>query len=285
MAAVVLWPRRQPRGGVHLYLSLLLGAVDIIANFTAVRNKSGAAKKVGGLFPNDADGNPWGDPALGLPGPLAAQRFELVDPGRYQPLNNDFTSQIAAFRDAGCEIVTGVMILPDFATFWAQAAQQGFNPKVATISKALLFPSSVDALGDRADGLTSAVWWTPGYPFASSLTGQSARELGDSYVAASGKPWTATLGFAPAIFEVALDVVKRAADLDNKAAIMAAIAATDLNTIVGPVNWANGPMKNVTKTKVAGGQWQRKGGKLELAMVNHDQSPDIPLTGELKLLG
>ena len=101
----------------------------------------------------------------------------------------------------------------------------------------------------------------------------------------AGKPWTATLGFAPAIFEVALDVVKRAADLDNKAAIMAAIAATDLNTIVGPVNWANGPMKNVTKTKVAGGQWQRKGGKLELAMVNHDQSPDIPLTGELKLLG
>ena len=39
------------------------------------------------------------------------------------------------------------MIPPDFGTFWAQAAQQGFNPKVATIGKALLFPSAIEALG------------------------------------------------------------------------------------------------------------------------------------------
>ena len=104
-------------------------------------------------------------------------------------------------------------------------------------------------------------------------------------MAASGKPWTATLGFAHAIFEVALNVVKCAEDLTDKAAIMAAIKTTDLNTIVGPINWANGPMKNVTKTKVAGGQWQRKDGTLELVIVNHDQNPDIPLTGDLNLLG
>ncbi len=275
----------NPEVGFNDTYHFFWGLEDIIANFTAVWNQSGAAKKVGGLFPNDADGNAWGDPALGLPGPLAAQGFERIDPGRYQPLNNDFTSQIAAFKAAGCEIVTGVMIPPDFATFWAQAAQQGFKPKVVTIGKALLFPSSVDALGDRADGLPTEVWWTPDHPFSSSLTGQSARELGDSYVAASGKPWTATLGFAHAIFEVALDVVKRTADLEDKAAIMAAIAATDLQTIVGPINWTAGPMKNVTKTKVAGGQWQRKDGKLELVIVNHDQNPDLPLTGELKLLG
>ena len=72
------------------------------------------------------------------------------------------------------------MIPPDFATFWAPAAQQGFNPKVVTIGKSLLFPSSVDAMGYRANGLTTEVWWTPDYPFASSLTGMSARQLGDS---------------------------------------------------------------------------------------------------------
>ena len=70
---------------------------------------------------------------LMLPGPLAAAGCALTDPGRYQPMNNDFSAQIAAFKAAGCEIVTGVMIPPDFATFWAQAAQQGFKPKVATI--------------------------------------------------------------------------------------------------------------------------------------------------------
>lgn len=275
----------NPEVGFNYTYHFFWGLEDIIANFTAIWDQSGAAKTVGGLFPNDADGNAWGDAALGLPGPLAAAGYTLTDPGRYQPLNNDFTSQISAFKDAGCEIVTGVMIPPDFATFWSQAAQQGFAPKVVTIGKALLFPSSVDALGDRGDGLTTEVWWTPDYPFSSSLTGETARQLGDSYMAASGKPWTATLGFAHAIFEVALDVVKRSADLTDKAAIMAAIAATDLQTIVGPVNWANGPMKNITKTPMAGGQWQRKDGKLELVIVNNKQNPNLPLTGELKVLG
>lgn len=275
----------NPEVGFNYTYHFFWGLEDIIANFTAIWDQSGVAKKVGGLFPNDADGNAWGDAALGLPGPLAAAGYTLTDPGRYQPLNNDFTSQIAAFKDAGCEIVTGVMIPPDFATFWSQAAQQGFAPKVVTIGKALLFPSSVEALGDRGDGLTTEVWWTPDYPFSSSLTGETAKQLGDSYVAASGKPWTATLGFSHAIFEVALDVVKRAADLTDKAAIMAAIAATDLQTIVGPVNWANGPMKNITKTPMSGGQWQRKDGKLELVIVNNKQNPNLPLTGEFKLLG
>jgi branched-chain amino acid transport system substrate-binding protein len=50
---------------------------------------------------------------------------------------------------AECEIVTGVVIPPDFATFWTQAAQQGFRPKAASIGKAILFPSAVEALGDR----------------------------------------------------------------------------------------------------------------------------------------
>jgi branched-chain amino acid transport system substrate-binding protein len=275
----------NPEVGFNYTYHFFWGLEDIIANFTAIWDQSGVAKKVGGLFPNDADGNAWGDAKLGLPGPLAAAGYELVDPGRYQPLNNDFTSQIAAFKDAGCEIVTGVMIPPDFATFWSQAAQQGFAPKVVTIGKALLFPSSVEALGDRGAGLTTEVWWTPDYPFSSSLTGQSARELGDSYVAASGKPWTATLGFAHAIFEVALDVVKRASDLTDKASIMDAIVKTDLQTIVGPVNWANGPMKNITKTPMAGGQWKKNGDHLELVIVNNKQNPNLPVTGELSLLG
>jgi branched-chain amino acid transport system substrate-binding protein len=57
---------------------------------------------------------------------------KLVDPGRFQPLSDDFGSQISAFKNAGVEIVIGVVIPPDFATFWNQAVQQGFKPKVVT---------------------------------------------------------------------------------------------------------------------------------------------------------
>jgi len=275
----------NPETGFDWTYHFFWGLEDIIANFLGIWDQSGAAKKVGGLFPNDADGNAWGDPKLGLPGPLAQAGYQLVDPGRYQPLNNDFTAQISAFKEAGCEIVTGVMIPPDFATFWSQAAQQGFKPKVVTIGKALLFPSSVDALGDRGDGLTTEVWWTPTYPFKSSLTGQSAQDLADAYEKASGKQWTATLGFAHAIFEVAFDVVKRTADLNSPESIIEAVRATNLDTIVGPVNWANGPVKNVTKTPLCGGQWRRNDGKYELVITTNVQHPEIPVGGELKILG
>ena len=127
-------------------------------------------------------------------------------------MNNDFTSQISAFKAVNAEIVTGNMIPPDFATFWSQAAQQGFKPKIVTIGKALLFPSVINSLGARGNGLTTEIWWTPNHPFKSGLTGQSAKELTDAYVNATKRPWTQPIGFQHALFEVAIDVLKRSQD-------------------------------------------------------------------------
>jgi branched-chain amino acid transport system substrate-binding protein len=278
----------DPAKGFKSTYHYFWGLEDIIANFVGIWDQSGAAKVVGGLFPNDADGNAWGDAKLGLPGPLAQAGYKLVDPGRYQPLNNDFSAQISAFKAAGVEIVTGVMIPPDFATFWSQAAQQGFKPKVVTVGKALLFPSSIEALGDRGDGLTSEIWWSPNHPFKSSLTGQSARELADAYMAASGKPWTQPLGFAHSIFEVAFDVVKRAKDLNDPESILAAITNTDLDTITGHISWKGGPnnpVKNVCKTPLVGGQWTKGDKGYDLVITTNVQQPNIPVGGKVKLLG
>ena len=274
----------NPAEGFQSTYHFFWGLEDVIGVFLDLWNQSGAAKKVGGLFPNDADGNAWGDANLGLPPALSGAGFELTDPGRYQPLSDDFSNQIAAFRDAGCEIVTGVMIPPDFATFWAQAAQQGLNPKVATIGKAILFPSVVESLGARGDGLTSEVWWSPNHPFNSSLTGDSAQALVNEYTAATGRPWTQPIGFRHALFEVVADVVKRTEDLDDQQAITASIAATKLDTIVGMVDWSSGPVKNVSKTPLVGGQWQRDGDALDLKVVGNKDHPSIPKTGTLKLL-
>jgi branched-chain amino acid transport system substrate-binding protein len=165
----------DPATGFKWTYHCFWGLEDVIANFLSIWDSSGAVKTVGGLFPNDADGNAWGDPKLGLPEPLSKAGYKLIDPGRYQPLNNDFSSQIAAFKEAGVEIITGVVIPPDFATFWSQAAQQGFKPKVVTVGKALLFLSSMEALGERGDGLTTEIWWSPNHPFKSSLTADSSR--------------------------------------------------------------------------------------------------------------
>lgn len=275
----------NPAEGFDYTYHFFWGLEDVIGSFLAMWDGTGVAKTVAGLFPNDADGNAWGDAELGLPKPLAAAGYDLVDPGRYQPLTDDFSAQINAFKEAGCEIVTGNMIPPDFATFWAQAAQQGFSPKVVTIGKALLFPSVVESLGERGDGLSSEVWWSPHHPFASSLTGVSASDLAGGYSLATGRPWTQPIGFKHALFEVVADVIARAEDVDDYASILAAIPATAMDTIVGPVDWSNGPVKNVTKTPLVGGQWQRGAdGALNLEIVANAGAPEIPVTAEMKLL-
>jgi len=274
----------NPAEGFEYTYHFFWGLEDVIANFLDLWGSSGAEKNVAGLFPNDADGNAWGDPEVGFPKPLAGAGYSLVDPGRYQPLNDDFSNYIGAFKEAGCEIVTGNMIPPDFGTFWAQAAQQNFRPKVVTIGKALLFPSVIESLGERGDGLTSEIWWTPSHPFNSSLTGDSAKALADGYTAESGRPWTQPIGFKHALFEVVRDVVARANDLDDPASIVDAIKSTSLSTVVGNVDWSKGPVPNVTKTPLVAGQWQKGDAGFELVVTNNAQAPEIPVGGDLKLL-
>jgi branched-chain amino acid transport system substrate-binding protein len=273
----------DPKKGFNWTYHFFWGLEDVIAAFLALWDGAPTNKVVGGLFPNDADGNAWGDPKLGLPPALAAAGYKLIDPGRYQVMNNDFTSQISAFKAAGAEIVTGNMIPPDFATFWSQAAQQGFRPKIVTIGKALLFPAAVNALGARAHGLTTEIWWTPNHPFKSGLTGQSSQELASAYEKASGKPWTQPLGFQHALFEVAIDTLKRAKSLEPTA-IRDSITATDYRSIVGPVKWTGQPVRNVTKTPLVAGQWKRSGDKLELVITANKPAPEIPVGGKLELL-
>ena len=275
----------DPATGFDYTYHFFWGLEDVIASFLDMWDSSGVTKTVGGLFPNDADGNAWGDPELGLPKPFAAAGYTLTDPGRYQPLSDDFSAQIAAFKEAGCEILTGNMIAPDFATFWAQAAQQGFNPKIVTIGKALLFPSVIQSLGERGYGLSSEIWWSPNHPFNSSLTEQSAADLAIGYSSSIQRPWTQPIGFKHALFEVAADVIRRAADLDDPASVVEAIRTTSLATIVGDVDWSKGPVKNVTKTPLVAGQWQKNADGVELIITNNSNAPQIPKGGDLQLLG
>jgi branched-chain amino acid transport system substrate-binding protein len=274
----------DPAKGFTWTYHFFWGLEDVIGAFLALWDELSTNKTVGGLFPNDADGNAWGDAKLGLPPALAKAGYKLVDPGRYQVMNNDFTSQISAFKAAGCEIVTGNMIPPDFATFWSQAAQQGFKPKIVTIGKALLFPSVIDSLGARGNGLTSEIWWTPHHPYKSGLTGQSAKELTDAYMKATNRPWTQPIGFQHALFEVAIDVLKRTKDVNDPKAILDAIMATNYKSIVGPVQWTGQPVKNVTKTPLVAGQWQRKDGKFDLVIAENKTASDIPVGGKLQPL-
>jgi branched-chain amino acid transport system substrate-binding protein len=275
----------DPKKGFEWAYHFFWGLEDIIAVFTNIWKDVPTNKVVGLLLSNDGDGNAWGDAKLGLPPALKGMGYTVVDPGRYQPFQTDFSAQISAFKRAGVEIVCGVPTPPDFKNFWTQARQQGFKPKVVTVGKALAFPSAVEALGDAGDGLTQEAWWTPGRPFKSSLTGATARQFADAYEAASKKQWNQTLGYAHALFEVAADVLKRTKDIEKKASIRDAILATELDTLIGKVSWKNGPVKNVGRTPLVGGQWVKgKANKYELVVVNNETATMVPTEAKPKAI-
>lgn len=275
----------DPKTGFKWTYHFCFGLEDVHAAFIDLWSHAPSNKIVAGLFANDPDGNAWGQ---SFPPALQKAGFTLVDPGRYQPLSNDFSAQISAFKSAGADIVTGTMLPPDFATFWAQAAQQGYRPKIATIGKAFLSPVSASTMGDRANGLSCEVAWSPDYPYKSSWTGQSCREIYDEFNASRGRQGGFTVGLLYSLFEVMTDVFKRAQNVEDPKSILQAIADTDLQTLAGPVDWKskNGPVPNVCKTPIAAGQWERKapGDPLTLIIRANAGRAEIPVTGSLKLL-
>jgi branched-chain amino acid transport system substrate-binding protein len=233
-------------------------------------------RMVGSLFSNDGDGNAANE---NLPAIFKAKGFELKNLGIYPNNADDFSSQIAELKKANCEILTGVFTPPEFGVFWTQCAQQGYRPKVVTPAKALLFPASVEAMGDRGRDLSTEVWWSPHHPFKSGLTGQTALEFCNAYSAATGKQWTQPIGFKHANLEVAIDVLKRTKKLDQ-AAIRDAIVDTNYQSLVGPVAWKGGPtnpVPNCCTTPLVGGQW-KKGTKFkyDLNVVFNQPAPNIP---------
>lgn len=259
------------------------GLEDVAGTYTSMWNQIETNKKVAGLFPNDPDGEAWG---ANFPELTGGDGYVINDPGLYPNGTQDFSSQISAFKSDGDEILTGVPIPPDFTTFWQQAKQQGFDPKLATIGKALLLPSAIEALGEIGNNLGTEVWWTPTYPFSSSLTGQSAAELAAAYEGATTKQWTQPLGFSEALFEVAAAAVV-AAGSNDKAAIAEAMKTLKVSTIVGDLDWTSGPVPNVAKTPIAGGQWRAvEGGAypFDLVIVDNSLYPNIPTAGTVEPL-
>ena len=270
----------NPTKGFQWTYHFFWGLEDIIGSYTNMWQQISTNKMVGALWPNDPDGNAWADAQHGFPPVLAKEGFGLTDLGRFPLPASDFASFISAFKKNDVEIVTGVLPPPDFGNFWNQAGQQGFKPKIVTAAKATEFPAAIQAFGERANGLSVEVWWSPVYPFSSSLTGQSSAALAKAFTQATGKQWSMPLGFRHSLFEVAVDVLKRAASTDPND-IRAAIASTNLPTVAGTINFNKGPVPNISKTPLTSGQWRKAGNGFDLVLVDNSQAPMVPVHDKL----
>lgn len=261
------------------------GLEDIIASYIAMWDSVATNKKIGFLFERSTDGEAWASKVFGFPPAVTKAGYTFVTPPFFQPLTADFSPQIAEFKKAGVDIIAGITLPQDLKSFMAQSRQQNFNPKIVTVGKALLFPSAVEAMGDLGLGMSTEVWWTPAFPFKSSLTGETSAKIARDYESSSKRQWTQPLGYSHALWEVAVDVLKRCGNPHDHAAVRDAIVATQLETLVGPVSWKSGPVKNIAKTPVLGGQWVKgKKYNYDLIIVDNTSAKVVPVGAKLQPL-
>lgn len=237
--------------------------------------------KVGGLWPSDADGQAFrGAFTKALP----KEGFTVYDPGPYPDGTTDFTSIINKFKAQNVEIIQGCPLPPDFLTFWKQCNQIGYQPKIAAIAKALLFPSVVNALGPLGKNLVSDAWWTPTVPFKSSLTGMTAAQYANEYQASTGQQWNQPMSFNYALFEIAAAAFRTAGDPHDRQAVAAAIGNSRGEVMTGKYDFTSGPVKNVATHPDYMAQWQTsKDPKFmyDLVIVNNAADPSVPITAKL----
>lgn len=280
----------MPRGGAEKPFEwtyhFFWGLEDALGTFVGLWDSVETNRKVGMLFPRNADGETWGNEDYGLPPEVRKAGFEAITPSMFEPRTNDFSAQIAEFKANDCEIVGGITYVADLKTFTTQCSQQNYHPKVITVAAALLFPSGIEAMGDLGEGMSSEVWWTPAFPMVSSLTGETSQQIADNWESETGRQWTQPLGYSHAIWEVTIDTLKRSSDPLSREANRDALKATNLDTLVGNINFATGPHPNVCKTSVFGGQWVKgENWPFDLKIVDNALHPDVlEPEGKLQLI-
>ena len=176
----------NPAKGFDWTYHFFWGGAQVVNSYASLWGQIDTNMKVGLMMSNDSDGVAMSNPDIGFAAQLKNNGLEVIDLGLHEPLSDDYSAQIGKLKDAGVDIITGIFLPPDWTTFWVQAAQLGFRPKAATIAKALLFPSSIEALGDAGLGHSTEIWWSPAHPYPSAIDGSSSQALADGFEAAIG---------------------------------------------------------------------------------------------------
>ena len=275
----------DPSKGFSSVFHFFWGIDDIANVYLDMWRDLKLPKVLGCVFENTLPGNAMGDMKAGMPAMFAKAGYRIVDTGKYAPGTDDFSAQIQAFKKEGAEIVTGLFAPSEWASFVKQSAQMGYRPKVATVAKALLFPAGVQALGQSANGMSTEIWWSPAYPFKSSLTGQTARQLAEAYMAATKKEWTQPIGVMHALVEAGVAALKASGNPKDPKRVADAIRGMKQDTVIGSLDFASSGIRNVSKMRVVGGQWVVDDkGKLDIVVTHNGTAPEIAVQRKFELL-
>jgi len=181
----------------------------------------------------------------------------------YAPGTTDFSSIILAAKDSGAGILLALPNPPDGLALAKQIKELDWNAFLYMFVRAADPPTFGENLGVDSDGFMLMPGWNRGVNF------EGVAEMSERHQAAYGTPALATTGPAYAAVQILADAISRAGTLDRDA-IRDAIAATDMDTMVGHVTFNEDGTGNVLTII---NQWQ--GGKQVL--IWPPEQPVVPM--------
>ena len=141
-------------------------------------------------------------------------------------------------------------------------------------------------MGSLGPKLASAVYWSPTWPYKSSLTGISSKDLGNGYQNSSKKQWNQQLGASLALFDVAAAVLKASGNPKDKSKVAEAMKTLSVQTPLGTLKWGSGPVPNVVATPIIGGQWLKSTRyPVDFTICENSSDPNVPIAGKLSPYG
>ncbi|MEW6403642.1 MAG: amino acid ABC transporter substrate-binding protein [Chloroflexota bacterium] len=177
-----------------------------------------------------AEKTDWGAELGGLWTEEAGKRGYTITTYEYAPGTTDFSSIILPARDSGAEVVLALPNPPDGLALAKQIKELDFNASAYVFIRAADGPTWAENLA--ADG--NGFMLMPGWNNAMNFDGVA--DMAANYQTKYDAPAAATTGPAYAAVQILADAISRAGSLDREA-IRDAIAATDMDTIVGPVTF------------------------------------------------
>ena len=279
-------PAAASPSGLQVHLSFLLGPRRRDRRLPRHVEPDADQQGVGGLFPNDGDGNAWGDPSR-LPagarqGRLQAARSRPLFRHDGQFLGPDRRVQERRLRHRHRRRHPARLDhLPEAGEAAGLRAEGRDHRQGAPV------PGGDRRLGDARRTTSSCeVWWAPSIPFKSSLTGAdppsrwptptrprpsgNGRSLSASPTRCSR--WPTTSSSAPGTGAARRDPRCRRRDQHRDHRRPHQVGRS-------------GPFKNVSTTPLVGGQWRNaKGGpfKHDLVIVSNPTKYDIPVAGKME---
>jgi branched-chain amino acid transport system substrate-binding protein len=147
----------------------------------------------------------------------------------YAPGTTDYTDLILRAQEADANMVLALPTPPDGFTLYRQMGELGYSPDFSFMVRAADVPTWLD-LGTVGDFVVLAPGWH------NAMTYPGVDQLNAAHMEMMDRPADPMVGPSYSAIQILADAIERAGSLDREA-IRDAIAATNMETMIGPVSF------------------------------------------------